>query len=515
MKLERTNNAIINISFGIINKVVVLIVPFIIRTIIIINLGAEYLGLSSLFTSILQVLSFAELGFGTAMVYHMYAAIATDDNEKIGALLEYYKKIYRVIGLTILGIGLICMPFLQYLIEGDCPSDVNIYILYLIFLGNTVISYFLYAYKKSLLNAYQKTSVMSNINTVIILIKSICEVFLLIVFKNYYMYIIILPLSTAADNLLTAVLTKKMYPYIIQTGMIGADTRADIRTKIKGLMCHRIGSTVVNSIDSIVISMFLGLIALAKYQNYYLIMMGVAGVLGIVYTSITAAVGNSLNIDSSEKNYYDFKKFTFMNFWIVCVCSSCLLCLYQPFIQIWLGEEFLYDNYMVVLFVIYFYVYQSRKIVITYKDAAGLWNEDKIRPFIESALNLGINIILITRIGIAGVLISTIVSMFFVNVFWESYIVYKNVFEKSILNYVKDYLGYTIISVLALGGAYFSCSFISNFGMISLLIKGILCLATTNIVLIIVYFRNAYFKEALRLIKIILNTIKIKKKFIQ
>ena len=173
--MQRTKNAVRNLVFGFINKMIIMLFPFVIRTIIIRELGAGYLGLGSLFTSILQVLNLAELGFSSAVVFCMYKPIAEKDSETICALLNLYKQIYRIIGIVILVIGLALTPFLPYLIKGTVPNGINIYILYYIYLFNTAITYFLFAYKSTLLVAHQRNDVVSNISS----LTNILQYFLL------------------------------------------------------------------------------------------------------------------------------------------------------------------------------------------------------------------------------------------------------------------------------------------------------------------------------------------------
>lgn len=147
MEIERTKNSARNIRWGIIQKLAQSLGPFVVRTVLIYVMGAEYAGLNSLFTSILSVLSLTELGFSQAIVYSMYKPVAEGDKEKICALLNIYKRAYHVIGYVILGIGCAIIPLIPFLISGDVPAGINLYILYIIYLLNTVISYFLFAYK--------------------------------------------------------------------------------------------------------------------------------------------------------------------------------------------------------------------------------------------------------------------------------------------------------------------------------------------------------------------------------
>ena len=128
-KIERTKNASRNIFFGVILKTYQILVPFLMRTAMIYLMGVQYLGLNSLFTSVLQVLNLAELGVGSAMVYSMYKPIAEDDDTTICALMKLYRTYYRVIGLVIAVVGCALTPFIPHLIKSDVPAGINIYIL--------------------------------------------------------------------------------------------------------------------------------------------------------------------------------------------------------------------------------------------------------------------------------------------------------------------------------------------------------------------------------------------------
>ena len=212
MKLSRTQNAKRNIAFGLINKIVTLLFPFIIRMVMIREIGAEYLGLGSLFSSILQVLNITELGFSSAVVYSMYKPIADDDTDTLCAILNFYRKMYICIGTIIALLGIILIPFLHFFINGTVPDNINIYVLYVMYLSSSVISYLLFAYKNSLISAYQRADVISNINTVIQLFVYIAQCIILITIKNYYLYVVMLFFGSILQNIFTEITSKRLFP---------------------------------------------------------------------------------------------------------------------------------------------------------------------------------------------------------------------------------------------------------------------------------------------------------------
>ncbi|MEM5597620.1 hypothetical protein AAHB53_17360 [Niallia circulans] len=330
MKIERTKNATRNIIFGGILKIYQIIVPFLMRTAMIYWMGIEYLGLNSLFTSILQVLNLVELGIGSAMVFSMYKPIAEDDEKTISALLRLYQIYYRVIGCIIAVVGLIILPFIPSLISGEVPGGLNVYILYLLNLGATVLSYWLFAYKNSLLNAHQRNDVISKVQLFTNTFQYGLQLLVLFILQNYYWYLIVALFTQAMTNILTAVVATKMYPNYRAKGRLEKTVISQINKRIRDLFTSKVGAVILNSVDTIVISAFLGLTMLAVYQNYYYILSSLIALVTIVFNSCTAGIGNSLIKETKEKNVEDLKKFTLIIVWISdSVQFACYVCISQ------------------------------------------------------------------------------------------------------------------------------------------------------------------------------------------
>lgn len=503
MKIERTKNTVRNIKHGVFRRIINTILPFFSRTVIIYVLGIEYLGLSSLFTSILGFLSLAELGFGGAITYSMYRPIADNDADKICALLNLYRRIYTIIGTAILVIGLAIMPFLPYIIKGDVPGDINIYILYAIYLSGAVLSYFVFAYKFSLLAAHQRDDINSKVGSIISIISYAVQLSLLYLTKSYYAYIIWLPIFIIITNIIRFIIVRRMYPTYIARGEIAKEERRAISKKVVALFGTKLNSIVLNSADNIVISMFLGIKVVAVYGNYLYIMTAITGFLGILYVSMLAGVGNSIVTESADKNYNDYCKFSFINSWIVGWCSICLLCLYQPFMTLWVGDELTLSIPVMIALVVYFYVYQSRKITLMYKDAAGLWWEDRFRPYVVMSVNIVSNLILVTQIGLLGVVLSTILS-FLIAVPWELYTVFKYVFKRKAKEFYGKYVYYTVSTVLIGALTYLITRQIQG-GFLGLLYVGIICATLPNLIYVVMFHKREEFKVTWEMIQDIIK----------
>lgn len=509
---KKTLNSTRNLITGIMVKIIETIAPFFVRTVLIYKLGEAYNGLNSLFTSILQVLNMAELGVGSALIFSMYKPVNEGDNTKLCALTKLYKIYYRIIGFIILIIGCMLTPFLQFLIKGDIPSDLNLYILYFLNLGTTVLSYWLFSYRNCLFNAYQRGDVVNKVTFCINIIKYSLQIIVLIIIKNYYYYLIISLISQILINLVVAFFSKKYFPDIKPIGKLDISEKKKINGTIKDIFTSQVGLIVTNSVDSIVISAFLGLITLSTYQNYYYIFSSIVGFFTIFYNSIRASIGNNLLNKNMESNYEDFKFINFIVFALLTFSISCLYGLYQPFMKKWVGVENMLGNLYVILFGIYLLVYEVSISLATYKDAAGKWHYDRLRPLITALINLVTNIILVNIIGVYGIILSTILSFLFINLPWLYKRVFIDVFEKK---YSLPFLHFFLLNILKIliisACCYIVCYYISMHNLVlEIFIKLIICSFISVILFILFNLKSPYLKKIFNLILVGFQKIKNK-----
>ena len=498
MKTGRAKNAKRNVLFGLINRIINLLIPFAVRTLFMYTLGMEYLGLNGLFTSVLSVLSLTELGVGSAIVYHMYKPIAENDEETMCALLNYYKKVYRVIGIFVLVVGLALVPFLPLLIKGGLPSGISLPVLYIIYLIDTVSSYLLFAYYNSLLNALQRNDITSNIGSGITLVRYILQAFVLFAFRNYTLFILILPITTIISNIATAFIARKLYPQYTCKGNISNEIKKDIGIKVRGMMITKIQAVTRNSFDSIFISAFLGLWASGLYSNYYYIMVNIIGVMYIIVASITSGIGNSVASESVEKNYADMNKINFIYMWISGWCAICLACLYQPFMRMWAGKEKVFPVSVMLLFCIYFYALKIGDIRGVYFEVNGLWWENRYKAVAESVSNLVLNYVLGKYFGVYGILLATIITILVINFGYGSRIVFEFYFGLDKLpEYYYRNLIYLIMTLISGGVTYVCCSLLPVDGIVAFIGKICICVIIPNILYLILYFKNKDFKIAI------------------
>jgi len=507
--MDTTKNAARNIFWGLINRFILIITPFINRTVMIYTLGLEYLGLDSLFASILQMLNIAELGFSSAIIFSMYKPIAENNHTKICALLGLYRKVYRIIGLIILAIGIAIIPVLTRLIKGDIPENVNIYILYMIFLINTVIGYWLYSYKNALITAHQRVDILSNINSVVKFLGLGLQIVILLVFKNYYYYILIMPLLTVLENLSVEYIARKKYSIYYCAGELDQDTKSDIWKRIKGLMIQKVCAKSRNSMDNIIISAFLGLTLVTIYGNYYYIMAGLQAILNCFTTAIVAGVGHSIAVDSAEKNHEDMLMFDFMYMWLSGVIASMLFCIYQPIIVLWVGERSLLPFRVMCAFCVYFYALCMGDIRALYATGAGLWWEGRYRSLTESIVNIVLNIVLGKFWGLFGIVTATIISIIMINFLYGSTIVYRFYYKNGkVMTYYKKHLLYGSACLISSTVAYWLCQTVRSETVLGIISRCMISFLVCNIIFWIVYRKQNEYRQTVIFVKQLISNWK-------
>lgn len=505
MKLERTRNAARNVVFDGALEIVNILVPFVIRSVMLHYLGTEYLGLNGLFKSLLTILNLAELGVGSAMVFSMYKPIAEGDTRTICSLLRLYRTLYRIIGLAVAAVGLLLMPFLRNIIEGDIPAGLNLYILFLMNLGNTVLTYWLFAYKSSLLQAHQRRDVISKVSLSVRMAEYALKILILIFTKNYYLFLAVQLVCQLAINVMTAVCASKMYPQYVPRGKLPKEKTLDIFRRVRDLFTSKLSATVFDAADTLVISAFMGLTVLALYQNYYFIITALRMMLVVLLNACMAGVGNKLVTASGEANYRDLEKISLLYSWVLGVSSSMLLCMYQPFIHIWMGEENVLAAGVMLCFAGYYYAMGANKLINMFKDAAGIWRMDRWRPLTAALANLCLNLATVRWLGLYGVLFSSIFSIVFIQIPWLFHNLFREVFPHRFLKrYIKLFCGLTAVALISCAASWFVCGLFSLGVWPSLVLNAAVSFLIPNLFYYLVYRKNPVFTESLSQLKQVL-----------
>ena len=496
---SRTHNTKRNILASYLLMILQVFFSFISKSAIVFTLGKQYLGLSGLFTSILTVLNVAELGFTTSIVYFMYKPIADGDVPRVCALLAYLKKVYRYVGIAILVFGIIAGFLLPYLIHDEVPNDINIYYLYVLYLINTVISYFFAAHKTALLTAVQRLDLTKIAGCLVTIIQYALQLIALFAFKNYYLFVVAMIVGTGFTNLFAAYISKKKFPEYVCKGEINDEDKREILHKVKGLLICNVSVVTYYTLDNIVISAFVGLAAVAIYGNYITIYKAVNQLIVMIRSAMQASVGNSVAKEPIAKNLHDVFIWQFLFSVISTWCASCMLSLYQPFMVIWMGPKMLLPFSDVILIVAWFSVDIVQQAHFLYLTAAGLWNDLRYSYIFNTCCNLILNIFLGKTLGVTGILIASLVTCVISGTFWQCIIIFREYFEVSAKKYILTQFKYFLFAVIIIGLSYYVTSIIGIDGVGGIVIKALVCGLLSASLIIVLYCKNPYLKDAVKL----------------
>lgn len=423
----RTNNVIRNMIAELLMGISGTILPFIVRTCIIKYLGSEYMGLNNLCAAVLYMLSASDLGVANAFAFRLYKPIAEGDKEEVCRLLSFYRKVYLAIGMFILGVGVIILPFFRHFISQSVPDGINIYLVFFLYLVNAVISYTVFAYKNLIFIADQK-KIYESATTLLAYIMLYTSQILLILARQYYISVCMLPLSTLFVNMLRSEIARRKYPEYVPRGTVSGEEIAALKRDIFSVAVYKFRDISRDAFDSIVISAFMGLVILSNYQNYNMIMAVPTWMLRMFYAVILPSVGNFAVSNDLEEVYGIYKKtafiFGFLSGWFA-ICYGFLI---QDAIVIWLGADFKLSWVAALLFSVYIYLYGETMLIKTARESVGLWNQGKIWAAIEMAVNLSLNVVLVRWIGVEGIVLATIVSMLFIGIPVENRIIFRKYF---------------------------------------------------------------------------------------
>lgn len=458
---------------------------FMVRMVFVRVLGETYTGISSTFLNILGVLSLAELGIGSAIGFSMYEPLAKGDEKKTASLMSLFQTLYLGIGITVAGIGILLLPFLKYIIK---PGEQvpYFYLIYMLYLLDASLSYF-YSYKFTILSADQREYIIGKYRFLCDVCKVLIQIGILYLFESFILYLMVqLVFRLLYNNILSHYINKR-YPYlnVKQNKVIDTAIKGDIFFKVKALLFHKIAGTVLLSTDNILISAFSGVILAGKYSNYILISDFVTQVCNMVFSTLTARIGHILVLKSKEDIAKEFRKISFIGFWMNGFCCVCLYSLYNLFVELVFGRKFVLDDTCMILIVLRFYLLQRRNISTVFINAKGLFYKTKNVMVISSLLNIGMSVIWGKCYGVNGILFATIISTILTFYWYEPYINFKYIIGGSLKSWIfKDSLNFLKLTVIlaAVDGMkpYFQPAF-SDF-----IIKGI-CTVLVFIILFSVF----------------------------
>lgn len=503
----RVKKSIRNMLVALILNLVTICLGLIAQKIFLAVLGKEYLGLNSLFSNVLAMLAIAELGMSSAIIFSMYEPLAKKDEKQLRALIYFYKRAYRIIGLAVLVLGLLVLPFLGKMI-GENSLTTNINFAYLIALLDVVVGYFL-SYKRSILYASQSNYIIDGTHAVYMFLLTILQSVVLCLSKNYYFYLGVKFILDVLENLVLTKIANQKFAFLKNPEKVTLTkaSEQDIIKKIRALFLHKVGSFVVLGTDNIIITVCLGLGVNGLYANYYLIIAALVGIINRLVGATGASVGNMLVTEKPEKHFTVFRRIRFLNFCLALVAAVGILLSVQNFIRLWIGENYLISNLTVAVLVLNAFMTMMRASFNAFKEAAGIFREDRFVPILESVTNIVASLILVHFFGLAGVFMGTIISGLCLWCFSYPKFIYKKLFGRSYTTYAKETFGYLVVAiftaVLATLINVLAISFTHSTGnlLASLLINFAVAILTPILVVGGIFFKNDNFNYFVKLIQ--------------
>nr|WP_052243441.1 hypothetical protein [Ligilactobacillus ruminis] len=487
-KESRLYHSIKNIATGYIYQLVMIFLTFISRTVFIHYLGVEYLGLNSIFLDILNMLSLADLGLSSAMTYSFYKPLSDNDKNKIAGLIGFYKRVYLIIAVAISVLGIIVIPFLKYIVNFKYKVDgVNVY--YVLSLANVVASY-LYIYKTSIIIADQKNYIINSINTVLSVFKNIVQIISILIFRSYLVYLLVGIISTILTNYISSKRADKLYPYINQKEILSKKEKKSVYQTLKSVSIYKLSSVLLNATDNTIISVLMGTVIVGYYSNYFMLSSKITQMVALVFTSITASIGNVIVKESSKKRYEIFCMEQAVSFVISGIIVSSFIVMASDFIKVWLGKTFVLDMKVVIVIGINMYLSVVLQPLWSYREATGLYVKTKWIMLYAAIINIILSIILGKIIGLMGVLLASAISRIVTYVWYEPVILFKKYFNVKTIKYFKGIL-YNVLatSMITLLNLFFLRNVVAN-SWVTLTIKGIICFLISSIVFVLIYVRS-------------------------
>ena len=492
----RTKQSLINIAVNLAGQAMNFLLAIISRSVLARMLPGEYLGINGLFYNVLNILSLAELGIGTAMQYAFYEPAAVEDRRKLQQLMNFYRHLYRMVAAAITAIGLMLVPFLGILVKEGERID-NLVLIYLLYLAQSVCSYF-FVYKTVIITANQKQYICNLYVYACTLARYFLQIAVLLWTKDFMIYLGIQIFFTILPNILSSKRAERMYPYIREDlkSFPEQEEKRKIYKNIRAMFLHKIGSVLVYNTDNLIMSAFIGLTGVGIYSNYKLIANNLNNLLGQIFTGFAASIGNLAVTEDKGRVKEVFSTLNLACFLLYGYCCVAMAVLFRPFIELFFGERYILSWGTVLLLLTQFYLTGMRMVTQQFRNAMGIFWFDRYRPLVEVVLNLAISLAAVRKYGIAGILMGTVLSLLLIPVWMEPYMLFKyGIKEKLMMWYCRNYILQT--GMLAVDGCaiYWLCSFSPGEGIAGLCIRGVECTVLYAITMMVCFGGTREWKE--------------------
>ena len=497
---SRTTKIARNVKYLLLVQALTYLITFAGRSVFIRCLDKEYLGVGGLFGNILSVLALAELGISVAMNYFLYKPLANDDETTIAAYMNFYARAYRVVGCFVIVAGSALIPFLPSII-GTQTSIENLPLIYFLYVLSSGVSYF-FSYKRSIFIADQKSYVDALNHLYTVLAQNVLQSIVLILTQNFILYLIVQISLVLLFNIIISRKADREYPFLKKhrDARITKTQKQELFRYVGAMMSHKVGSVVVNGTDNILITVMDSIVSTGLYSNYSLIVTSINKVVSQIFSALTASVGNLNVVGETEHKRTVFARCVFLNSWITCFCCVCLWSLFQPFVTLWAGEDYLLDRFVVFIIVLNFYIRNMNHPAQTFKVAGGLFWNDRFRPLAEAVINLVASILLGRVMGFAGILLGTAISALATNFWIEPYVVFKHALKERGVWYFLEYAMFTVLTVALSYGTNALVCLISFGSVLGFVVQCVVCVIVPNAVMLLLFHKKPEFIYAKELL---------------
>lgn len=457
----RVRKSIINAEVNLLFYFLGLFFAFFSRKTFLDCLGADFIGLSGTLGNILGYLNLAELGIGSCISYFLFKPIQSGDREKIQETLSLFGYLYQWIGRIILGAGIILSLFFPLIFSDSELGYGIIYFTFYSFLGSSLIGYFI-NYRQILLTADQKNYLVSIYFQSAGLVKTGLQIFLAYTYSNLYLWVAIEFLFGVLGCIILNWKINKEYPWLKTDKKRGPELRKkypEILTNTRQIFIHQIKDFILGKSDELFVFAFVSLKMVAFYGNYTMVVTKISLLFKSALDAVGAGIGN-LVAEGDMKNIMKvFWEMQAIRHFIAGLMCFSIYYLLEPFVSIWLGPEYILDNEILILLVIYTYISNSRGVVDMYNHAYGLY-ADVWSAWTELFINIAVTFVAGYHWGIAGILLGKIVSVFFIVVFWKPYYLFHSGLKIPYSTFWKGTIVYYLIFAVAFGATTFALQYI-------------------------------------------------------
>lgn len=432
-----------NVLFGLISKSITMILEFASRIIFIQVLGVEVLGINSVFISVVQMLSLAELGITNAMVFSFYRPLARDDKEELAALVFFYRRIYLAIAVAVVCLGTLMIPFLPYVLQMESLS-LDYLLAYFLVLCDTAVSY-LFVYRVTLIRADQRGYIVTRYEIVVNLIRTVAQIAALAITGSYVLYLLIKVIGTSIYNFISSARVKKDYPCIVKkTHDLEKGTKSAVLSVIKSSFIYKVSAALMNSSTNIIMSTLVGATVVGYLTNYVTIITAVSSISVVIFTNLTASVGNLAITESPDRRHSVFRTMITAGSILTIVFVSTTTVMSNSFVSLWIGSEYVLPDSTVYIRMALMFLSCYMQPIFAYREAVGLYQKTKYIMLAAAVLNIIFSIALGLLLGVNGILLASVLSCICTYFWYEPNLLYREYFESSVVSYYKS-IGLTLL----------------------------------------------------------------------